>query len=142
MNDYRINWVMIMPAIGNKVVAPAPKPAPDPVRLFETENFDGRRIADRLREAGKPVPMENGDVHARHAFPAKRPARDWVYEVFDKDEGFERRFCYWDGVQFCQFVTDQFGNNIQDAIDKAFEKLEPTRMRITAWRIAPERTLP
>lgn len=142
MNDYRINWVMIVPTIGNKVVAPTPEPTPDPVRLFETENFDGRRIADRLREASKPVPMEDSDPHARYPFPAKCPARDWVYEVFGEKLTFERRFCYWDGVHFCKFVTDNYGASVEEAIEHARTKMEPTNMQITAWRIAPERPLP
>lgn len=136
MNDYRINWVMIVPTIGNKVVAPIPEPKLDPVRLFETENFDKPQVASQLFKEIQPVD------NAHHPFPAKCPAREWVYEVFGEKLIFERRFCYWDGVQFCKFVTENYGASVEEAIEHARTQMERTNMQITAWCIAPERPLP
>lgn len=139
--DYRINWMQPVPPIGEKVVAPAPAPAPDPVKLFETGRFE-LDVPAKPKPATPTVPplVDEVAAHYRQPFPAVLPTVPWVYEVFAAEEMPYRRFSYWDGGKFCPFVTAR--TSVERAIKDCAPSPVPTKMQVTAWRVAPEHPLP
>jgi len=136
-DDFRINWEMPLPPIGDKVAALVQAPAPDPIAQFETGSFE---VLVKAEPAPAPVtvPLETNDPYARVSISEKLPSALSVYEVFQERKTLDRFFCYWNGKYFCKYVTDRHSDGIKGAINFARQKTEETGLRIIAWRVVPE----